>query len=112
MDTFEGTVVHGDGYARTIGFPTANLEDISGKLPKKGLYIAHTEYENKNYFGGLCINEKIELFLVDFEGNLYGARLKINTIKKIKNVEDIDRNFHKEDLEYGLKLIEEIKASF
>jgi|TARA_Y100000034_G_scaffold43496_3_gene53086 FAD synthase len=112
MDTFEGTVIHGDGYARTIGWPTANLEDISGNLPEKGLYLAHTEIDEIDYFGGLCIDEKNELFLIEFEGSLYGKRLKVDVLKKIKNIDDVDREKHLEDLRAGLKAIDELKSSF
>jgi len=112
MDTFKGTVVHGDGYARTIGWPTANLEDISGTLPEKGLYLAHTNINGIDYFGGLCVDEKKELFLINFEDNLYGKRLSIDVLKKIKDINDVDREKHIEDLKIGLKMIDEIKASF
>lgn len=109
MDTFEGTVVHGDGYARTIGFPTANLEDISGNLPEKGLYLVYT---NINYFGGLCIDEKKELFLIDFNEDLYGKRLKIHILRKIKNIEEVDRENHAEDLKIARKMIKDITSLF
>ena len=112
MGTLEGTVVHGDGYARTIGWPTANLEDISGDVPEKGLYLAHVNIDGVDYFGGLCIDEKKELFLLNFEGNLYGIRLSIDVLKKIKNIDDMDREKHIEDLKLGLKEIEKLKASF
>ena len=112
MDTLEGTVVHGDGYARTIGWPTANLENISGDLPEKGLYLAHVNIDDEDYFAGLLLDEKKELFLLNFEGNLYGKRLSIDVLKKIKNIEDVDREKHIENLEIGLKEIEKLKASF
>jgi riboflavin kinase/FMN adenylyltransferase len=112
MDALEGTVVHGDGYARTIGWPTANLEDISGDLPDRGLYLAHVNINGVDYFGGLLIDEKKELFLIKFEGNLYGLRLSIDVLKKIKDIDDVNRENHIEDLELGLKEIEKLNASF
>lgn len=112
MGALEGTVVHGDGYARTIGFPTANLEDISGDLPEKGLYLAHTTVEGVDYFGGFCHDEKKELFLLNFEGSLYGKRLKVDILKKIKDIKSVNREEHYHDLQIGLKMIEELKASF
>jgi riboflavin kinase/FMN adenylyltransferase len=112
MDTLEGTVVHGDGYARTIGWPTANLEDISGDLPENGLYLAHVNIGDVDYFGGLLLAEKRELFLLNFEGDLYGLRLSIDVLKKIKHIDDVDREFHDEDLKLGLKEIEKLNASF
>ncbi len=35
-----GTVVHGDGRGRTLGFPTANLDVDSDMLPPSGVYFA------------------------------------------------------------------------
>lgn len=110
MDTFKGTVIHGDGYARTIGWPTANLEDISGDLPKKGTYLIHTRVDEKDYFGGLCIDEKIEVFLLEFEGSLYGKRLSIDVLRLIK--EDALEDDRLEALKKGLKMLDEFKASF
>lgn len=110
MDTFEGTVIHGDGYARTIGWPTANLEDISGDLPEKGTYLAHTKIDEVDYYGGLCIDEKIEVFLLEFEGSLYGKRLSIDVLKKIND--DVNRETHEEDLIAGLKALDKVRSSF
>jgi len=112
MDALEGTVVHGDGYARTIGFPTANLEDISGSLPDKGLYLVHTELDGVGYWGGLLVEEKVELHLIKFDGDLYGVRLSIDVLKKIKDIDDVNRDNHLEDLKIGLKMIDELKSSF
>ena len=36
--TISGVVVHGDHRGRTLGFPTANLADITGAIPADGVY--------------------------------------------------------------------------
>jgi len=36
--SIDGTVVHGDGRGRTLGFPTANLEPADQLLPARGVY--------------------------------------------------------------------------
>src|SRR5262249_50968134 len=38
VHSIAGRVVHGDARGRTIGFPTANLEDVVEVLPPNGVY--------------------------------------------------------------------------
>lgn len=40
----DGTVVHGDGRGRTLGFPTANLETANELLPAFGIYATLALY--------------------------------------------------------------------
>lgn len=45
-----GTVVHGDGRGRTIGFPTLNLELPDGKIiPAKGVYSGCANWKGRIY---------------------------------------------------------------
>jgi hypothetical protein len=39
-------------------------------------------------------------------------KLSIDVLKKIKHIDDVDREFHEEDLKLGLKEIERLNASF
>jgi riboflavin kinase/FMN adenylyltransferase len=83
----DGEVVHGDGRGRTIGVPTANLAPAEQILPAHGVYAArcqpgagawHAAAVNvgeRPTFGGGRV--RLEAHLVDFEGDLYGARLRV-----------------------------------
>lgn len=92
-----GKVVEGDKRGRTIGFPTANLEvDISLKiLPPNGVYAVKITMGNKKLFGVMNIgvrptignSTKItpEVFIFDFNEDIYGKELNINFIERIRD---------------------------
>jgi riboflavin kinase/FMN adenylyltransferase len=78
-----GTVVFGDHRGETLGFPTANLDVPPDVLvPKDGIYagfglghrIALSIGTNLHYGG---TERKVEGYLLDFEGDLYGEELVI-----------------------------------
>jgi riboflavin kinase/FMN adenylyltransferase len=86
----EGPVRHGDKRGKGLGFPTANLALDGLHLPKLGVYAVLVDvldgphrgrYEGvasigvRPTFGGGAPN--LEVHLVDFDGDLYGARLSV-----------------------------------
>lgn len=90
-----GEVVHGKEIGRTIGFPTANLqrEEIF-LLPEEGVYYTHVLWNNNIYKAITSIGnnptvngEKItvESHILDFNENIYGDKIMVNFIKKIRN---------------------------
>ena len=93
---FKGNIVQGDKLGRTIGFPTANiLVDQNLQLPGDGVFAVFVEIENENYFGALSIgirpviknddSRKIEVYILDFNKDIYDKDVKIKVIKKIRN---------------------------
>jgi len=87
----EGTVVAGDARGGTLGFPTANLRPEPGLLvPGYGIYAgaAHGQRAaisigtNPHYDGG---DRRIEAFLLDFDGDLYGKRLRLELWKRLRD---------------------------
>jgi riboflavin kinase / FMN adenylyltransferase len=90
-----GKVIAGDKVGRTLGFPTANL-DISGLiLPPNGVYAAVTRYEGRLYRAALNIGIRptvadgrqlrVEAYLLDFEGDLYGRELELEIGEKMRD---------------------------
>lgn len=86
--SYEGEVVKGDGLARTLGFPTANLSQIAPPkiLVKSGVYGGRVIYEGNTYRALINIGKsptfqvdthKIEAFLLDFDHKIYGQKIKI-----------------------------------
>ena len=96
-----GTVVKGKQLGRTIGFPTANIqiqEDYK-LIPKSGVYIVQSSVENKTVFGMMNIGtnptvngttQTIEVHFFDFEGNLYGQKITIALLKRIRSEEKFE----------------------
>ncbi len=90
--TLRGTVIHGDGRGKELGFPTANLK-ISDELikPKVGVYLAiANKYQclvnigHRPTFGDKQ-ELSIEAHLLDFSENLYNAELELEFIDKIRD---------------------------
>jgi len=42
-----GSVVHGDGLGRKLGFPTANIDVTGLALPPNGVYAVRASFANK-----------------------------------------------------------------
>jgi riboflavin kinase/FMN adenylyltransferase len=110
-----GMVIKGRGLGKKLGFPTANLKlNFSYVLPKSGVYYVKIYVDEKPYFGLLNIgtnptvsnenNIKIEVFIFNYDGDLYGKCLKIefkefvrderkfNNIDELK--EELENNFN------------------
>ena len=92
----EGTVVVGDERGGTLGFPTANLAIEPPLLvPAFGIYAgaalghpAATSIGTNPHYGGL--ERKIEAFLLDFEGDLYGRRLVVELWQRLRDERAFD----------------------
>lgn len=87
----EGTVVTGDERGGTLGFPTANLA-VGAHLvvPALGIYAgaaldhrAAVSIGMNPHYGGL--ERKIEAFLLDFSGDLYGDRLVVELWQRLRD---------------------------
>jgi riboflavin kinase/FMN adenylyltransferase len=90
-----GTVVSGAGRGRILGFPTANLEvPPEILLPKEGVYTVRAAGANMGA-GGAVLNlgpcptfgqmfQTIELFLPNFQGDLYGQTLTVEFIRYLR----------------------------
>jgi riboflavin kinase / FMN adenylyltransferase len=87
----EGTVVAGDARGGTLGFPTANLRPEPGVLvPGYGIYAGAADGRraaisigtNPHYGGG---ERRIEAFLLDFAGDLYGERLRLELWQRLRD---------------------------
>ena len=87
----EGIVVMGDRRGRLLGFPTANLETPPGLLvPGLGIYAgfayghrtAISVGTNPHYHG---TERRVEGYLLDFDGDLYGRRLVFELWEKLRD---------------------------
>jgi riboflavin kinase/FMN adenylyltransferase len=92
----EGTVVSGDQRGGTLGFPTANLSVASNLLvPAYGIYagaagdhrVAVSIGVNPHYGGS---ERRIEAFLLDFEGDLYGQQLRLELWQRLREERAFD----------------------
>lgn len=95
----EGPVVAGDQRGGTLGFPTANVApDAHALVPAYGIYageaLAHRSAisigVNPHYGGS---ERRIEAFLLDFEGDLYGRRIRVELWERLRD----ERAFESEE---------------
>ncbi len=89
----EGEVIKGKSRGKILGFPTANIETENEIIPQ-GVFITQTRIGSKIFPSMSHIGKhptfnqhdlNIESHLIDFEGNLYGKRIGINFLKKIRD---------------------------
>jgi riboflavin kinase/FMN adenylyltransferase len=87
----DGTVVAGDARGGTLGFPTANLAVAPELLvPAHGIYAgaalgtrAAVSIGTNPHYGGR--ERRIEAFLLDFAGDLYGTRLVVELWARLRD---------------------------
>jgi riboflavin kinase/FMN adenylyltransferase len=89
-----GIVGRGAERGRTLGFPTANLEQAASLIPGNGVYAVRVEHDGKTWAGASNIGpnptfgenaRKIETHLIGFAGDLYGKALRIDFLSKLRD---------------------------
>ena len=86
--SLRGTVVHGKGLGRTIGFPTANIEPLDPKMiiPKPGVYAVQARAYAFEWTPAIMnIGEALEVYIPNFQGDLYGQPLDVRFLRFLRN---------------------------
>lgn len=96
-----GEVVSGRALGRQYNYPTINI-DIKERyklIPKSGVYIIETNINNEYYYGIMNIGKRptlngkrktIEVHLLDFDQNLYGEKIQVGLLKRLRNEQKFD----------------------
>lgn len=91
--TLDGSVVKGQQRGQKLGFPTANLEGIETVLPANGVYAGRARVGEQDWPAALNIGanptfgedaRKIEAHLIGFDGDLYGQKLGVEFIERLR----------------------------
>ncbi len=96
-----GSIVKGDKIGRKIGYPTANLDikETYKLRPQNGVYLVQSHLNNQKYFGMMNVGKRptvsgkqiqTEIYFFDFDGDLYGNKLKIELLEKIRDEQKYD----------------------
>jgi len=89
-----GVVSRGAARGRTLGFPTANLEQTDNLVPGDGVYAVRVEHEGRIWPGAANVGpnptfgehaRKIETHLIGFAGDLYGQTLRVDFLRKLRD---------------------------
>ncbi|MFD2551684.1 bifunctional riboflavin kinase/FAD synthetase [Bizionia sediminis] len=92
-----GTVVHGKGLGKQIGFPTANLY-IAEKyklIPRHGVYVIKAHIENETFYGMMNIGtnptvnetdtQSVEINFFNLQASLYYKKLTVCMLHRIRD---------------------------
>jgi riboflavin kinase/FMN adenylyltransferase len=89
-----GEVIHGEKRGRDLGYPTANMKLDRNCGLKHGIYAVRVGHGGRFYDGVASFGRRptfdngaplLEVFLFDFEGDLYGATLDVAFIAFIRD---------------------------
>ncbi|MDX9942040.1 MAG: riboflavin kinase [Bacteroidales bacterium] len=94
--SLEGIVVEGNRIGRTLGYPTANLgtQPDEQLIPAQGVYVALVKAAGQWLEGMVNIGIRptldlhhvtIEAHIFDFDGDLYGQKISIHFLKRIRD---------------------------
>ena len=93
--TISGTVIHGREIGKTIGFPTANISTDNELIPLDGVYAVMVSVDGRLLKGACNIGlnptfeggvRTIEVFLLDFSGQVYGMEISICFVQRLRSV--------------------------
>ncbi len=90
----DGYIVHGEKLGRKLGYPTANIE-ICKSFPISGIFLVKVVIEDtQDKFGLASIGNKptfsgkkdlLEVFIFDFDSDIYGKKIKVYFYEKLRN---------------------------
>lgn len=92
--TIPGNVCHGREVGRTLGFPTANIEqDKAYVLPLAGVYETRTKIGDKTYAGVTNVGSNptfnlnhvvVETHILDYDRDIYGKFIEVAFVRRIR----------------------------
>ncbi len=90
-----GRVIKGQQLGRQLGYPTANIRLAALPSPLKGIFAIRVRWGNSDWRDGVAnLGTRpavggegflLEAHLFDFTGDLYGQRLEVEFIKKLRD---------------------------
>lgn len=97
MRIIEGTVIRGEKIGKKLGYPTANLSRrvFGRRKMSNGVYAAQAVYRQKVYQALAVVGVrgaqrflkgKVEVYLLNFRGSLYGKELVVKVYKKLRGI--------------------------
>ncbi|MGF1580507.1 MAG: bifunctional riboflavin kinase/FAD synthetase [Gemmataceae bacterium] len=89
-----GKVCVGQRRGNTIGFPTANLDEVQTMIPGVGVYAVRAVVKGASWAGAANIGPnptfgedalKIEIHIIGFDGDIYGETIEIDFLDKLRD---------------------------
>ncbi|MGD8827985.1 MAG: bifunctional riboflavin kinase/FAD synthetase, partial [Gammaproteobacteria bacterium] len=95
-----GRVVHGDKLGRQLGYPTVNIPVRPKAVPVTGIFLVRVHGEEGLSLDGVAslgtrptVDGKrllLEVYLLDFSGDLYGRRLRVEFVERLRDEQAFD----------------------
>ena len=95
----DGKVIPGERRGARLSFPTANLKPENELIPGDGVYITLVSYKGEKLYSLTNIGppatfgvkeRRVEVHLLDFNGELYGERIRVHFLKRLRPVRRFD----------------------
>jgi riboflavin kinase / FMN adenylyltransferase len=123
--SLHGSVVTGASRGSWLGYPTANLEIPPDQaMPPDGVYATRAYFNDQSHAAMTYIgtrptfkedNRVVEVYLLDFKGDLYEQQLKIDVVavlrgeQKFDNIEDLKEQIAR-DVARGREILSQENA--
>ncbi len=98
--SYKSRVIHGDKRGREWGFPTANLAVSRSRFPVQGVFVVELDDGGGRVHAGVAnVGRRptvhgtrllVEVHLFDFDGNLYGRRVEVTFLHRIRDERRFD----------------------
>jgi len=96
-----GRVIHGQKLGRKLGYATANIQLKRLKAPLSGIFVVTVDgIDARQYEGVASLGVRptvsasgkptLEVYIFDFEGDLYRAHLRVNFLHKLRDEAKFD----------------------
>jgi riboflavin kinase/FMN adenylyltransferase len=91
-----GTVVHGDGRGRSLGYPTANVDPHNETIPPDGVYAAWAYIAEEPLRAVVSVGRRetfseqtdgsrvVEVHLIDCRQELYGRNIEARFVRRLR----------------------------
>lgn len=96
----DGEVAHGDKRGRELGYPTANIPLTDTCVPAHGIYAVDVNIGDGIWRRGAASiglrpmfavkTPLLEVYILDFEGDLYGRTLRVRPLVKLRDEAKFD----------------------
>ncbi len=96
-----GRVIHGQKLGRKLGYATANIQLKRLKAPLSGIFVVTVDGIGARQYKGVASlgvrptvsasgKPTLEVYIFDFEGDLYRAHLRVNFLHKLRDEAKFD----------------------
>ena len=111
---FTGRIIRGEGIAKTLGYPTANLDVIPKKIGiGDGVYAARVTLRRMVFDAALIVQQqrvqKVEVYLFGYSGpDFYGESLEVSPIQKVSEIEQMSSEELKQKIDKDIIAIKDV----